>query len=615
MTKKTSSGTSILQKPAVRGTLFLLLACLSAGAASAYLELRAVSAACMFLIAGIFYFYRKYGFSSSGQIRLLGGISSAVCVLSALLGRYSKYDDLFYGIQDKSYRDSAFLQGLMTVLIAAGFFVLFYFCFLRVYESCGRLENNRTKAPPLENWIVFLCSFLIIMICWMPYFLAYFPGLLSNDSVWQMDQVLGIRPYSNHHPFTHTMLIKLFYTIGHTVFGTVNGGIATCTFFQMAAMALIFSYLIYTIYSHGVKTGWCAAALAYFALVPFHAMYSITMWKDILFGGVVLLFVISIWKLLTRYRNGKPIWPALPLFAVSGIFVSLLRTNGFLAFLLCIPFAVVMLRRHWLPVLASCIASVVVVLMVLGPVMSAFQVIPVDTVEALSIPLQHISRVIADDKPLTAEQTELIEKLAPVEEIRQAYRSTISDPVKNLIRHYNNQQAFSEYKWDYLRLWISLALKYPGEILLAQADQTYGYWYPDVQYWNVWTYMLENEFGAEMTPLIGGPLYNAVRAAATSYRSIPVYGMVWSIGLNVLVFFALAAVCIVKRRAWLLTAFLPIAAVFLTLMISTPVYAEFRYIYCLFTTLPFLICVTFLSTEKHRKSLAPPSDKQQKKAG
>ena len=59
--------------------------------------------------------------------------------------------------------------------------------------------------------------------------------------------------------------------------------------------------------------------------------------------------------------------------------------------------------------------------------------------------------------------------------------------------------------------------------------------------------------------------------------------------------FALGAICIVKKRARLLMAFLPVVAVFLTLMISTPVYAEFRYIYCLFTTLPFLASITFLA--------------------
>lgn len=601
MTKMTRSQ-PITELPApVRTVLFFLLACISTMAAALFLELSVASSACLFLLIGIFCFYKKYGFQSTRQIQILALISSAACTISAILGRYSKYDNLFYGIQTEDFRNSPMQQKLLTVFIAAGLFIFFYFFFLRLYEYGGKFTINRTKAQPMENWAVFLCSFLIILICWLPYFLAYFPGILSNDSVWQMDQVLGIRPYSNHHPFTHTMIIKLLYTIGHAIFGTVSGGIATYTFFQMTVMALIFSYLIYTIYHQGAKTGWCIAVLAYFALVPFHAMYSITMWKDILFGGVVLLFVISIWKLLTKYRRGEPIWPVLPMFAVTGIFVSLLRTNGFLAFLLCIPFVVIMLRKHWLPVLASGIVSVIVVLTVLGPVMSAFQVIPVDTVEALSIPLQHISRMIADDKPLTQEQTELIEKLAPVEEIKEAYRPNISDPVKDLIRRYNNQQAFSEYRWEYIKLWVSLALKYPGEIIKAQADQTYGYWYPDVQYWNVWTYTVDNDFGISTTPLIDGPVYNMVRNAATSYRTIPIYGMVWSIGLNMLAVFALGAVCIVKRKAWLLTAFIPTVAVFLTLMISTPVYAEFRYIYCLFTTLPFLASITFLTPQRPRK--------------
>lgn len=579
----------------LRTALLFGMACISTMAAAVFLELSVMSSVCLFLVAGIFYFYYKYGFQSTRQIKTLALISSAACTVIALLGRYSKEDNLYYGIRMEDFQNSPVQQGLLTAFIAAGLLLFFYFCFQRLYECAGRFTILRTKAPPMENWAVFLCCFLIIFIFWLPYFLAYFPGILSNDSVWQMDQILGIRPLSNHHPFTHTMIIKLFYSIGYAIFGTANAGIATYTLFQMTTMALIFSYLIHTVYRQGAKTGWCIGLLAYFALVPFHAMYSLTMWKDILFGGVVLLFAISLWKLLNRYRSGESIWPVLPMFTITGVLMSLLRTNGFLAFALCIPFAVVMLRKQWLPVLASGMISVIVTLIVLGPVISAFHVIPVDTVEALSIPLQHIARIIVDEKPLTEEQIELIEKLAPVEEIKQAYRPTISDPVKNLIRRYDNQQAFSEYKWEYIKLWVSLAIQYPGEILKAQADQTYGYWYPDVQYWNVWTYMLDNDFGASMTPLIGGPLYDWVTNAATSYRSIPIYGMLWSIGLNMLAAFALGAICIVKKRARLLMAFLPVVAVFLTLMISTPVYAEFRYIYCLFTTLPFLASITFLA--------------------
>ena len=78
--------------------------------------------------------------------------------------------------------------------------------------SCVQ-RRRRWKTGP------FFCAvFSLFLSAGSPYFLAYFPGILSNDSVWQMDQILGIRPLSNHHPFTHTMIIKLFYSIGYAIF-------------------------------------------------------------------------------------------------------------------------------------------------------------------------------------------------------------------------------------------------------------------------------------------------------------------------------------------------------------------------------------------------------------
>ena len=221
----------------LRTALLFGMACISTMAAAVFLELSVMSSVCLFLVAGIFYFYYKYGFQSTRQIKTLALISSAACTVIALLGRYSKEDNLYYGIRMEDFQNSPVQQGLLTAFIAAGLLLFFYFCFQRLYECAGRFTILRTKAPPMENWAVFLCCFLIIFICWLPYFLAYFPGILSNDSVWQMDQILGIRPLSNHHPFTHTMIIKLFYSIGYAIFGTANAGIATYTLFQMTTMA------------------------------------------------------------------------------------------------------------------------------------------------------------------------------------------------------------------------------------------------------------------------------------------------------------------------------------------------------------------------------------------
>ena len=51
--------------------------------------------------------------------------------------------------------------------------------------------------------------------------------------------------------------------------------------------------------------------------------------------------------------------------------------------------------------------------------------------------------------------------------------------------------------------------------------------------------------------------------------------------------------CFIKRNKNYLMAYIPLLAIWATLLIATPVYSEFRYIYCLFTTLPVLSVIPF----------------------
>ena len=61
--------------------------------------------------------------------------------------------------------------------------------------------------------------------------------------------------------------------------------------------------------------------------------------------------------------------------------------------------------------------------------------------------------------------------------------------------------------------------------------------------------------------------------------------------------FMLGAAFVKKRRS-LLMCYLPVLGVWLTLLIATPVFAEFRYAYSIFMTVPLLCFIPFVS-EKH----------------
>lgn len=50
---------------------------------------------------------------------------------------------------------------------------------------------------------VILCA-LVMFACWLPYLFVYWPGLVFPDTLNSLDQLMGYRPWNNHHPVPYT---------------------------------------------------------------------------------------------------------------------------------------------------------------------------------------------------------------------------------------------------------------------------------------------------------------------------------------------------------------------------------------------------------------------------
>ena len=81
-----------------------------------------------------------------------------------------------------------------------------------------------------------------------------------------------------------------------------------------------------------------------------------------------------------------------------------------------------------------------------------------------------------------------------------------------------------------------------------------------------------------------------------AYMEIPIYGILWSIGFYFWIMLLMLAITIKKKKNIL--PFLPVLALWGSLMIATPVYAEFRYIYSLIIGIPLFIAISFSSEEE-----------------
>ena len=102
------------------------------------------------------------------------------------------------------------------------------------------------------------------------------------------------------------------------------------------------------------------------------------------------------------------------------------------------------------------------------------------------------------------------------------------------------------------------------------------------------------------TPLIGGPFVVKGKEIAIKMGSmVPIYSLLWSMGVIFWsMLFSLSNSFVRKEKAKLVY-YLPSFALYLTVMIATPVATEFRYVYFMVFSLPFYLMTAVLEMSEH----------------
>lgn len=436
---------------------------------------------------------------------------------------------------------------------------------------------------------------VICLLGYLPYYLMYFPTWLSNDAVWQIQQVLGWVPGSNHHPYFHTLILKVFFMTGYRLFGTYTGGAAFYTFFQILIMAMVFAFFLYQLYKRGTRIVWLVLALVFYAFLPMNAVLTICMGKDEFFTASLLLFAwMSVEYDLDKLDEKWKIHTAV--YFIVGLLVCLLRSNGiFIFFGTAVILIICKTVKNKFPMKTfACMAAVLLCYLIYhGPILHALQVEPPDTIEGLTMPTQHILCAYLKGGNLTEEDVAMIDRVVPADEVGEYYNPWLFDIVKNFIREKGDQQVIADNKWEYFKLWLRVGLRSPLQYTVAEIRQTSGYWAyktRDYQYLYGEYYMVDNPFGMTTErKLFSYDNELAMHDFLMGFQDF--YNKVWSLGLNTwLMVFGIAYMLFDKRNMMI---YVPFIMMLLTLLLAAPVYNEFRYAYGLFAALPFLLSYSF----------------------
>ena len=528
-------------------------------------------------VLGVFCLYDNYktGRCCEGKQKWALRIFSAVFSASVVFANYELFEPL-------SVLQNVFEAGCC---LAGGYFlgeaVLVYFLD-RLPFVTGIDGRKYPKA-------VFLAVFGTIAFIDLLYlFFDAYPGILTVDSVSTIKQVMHDSSYNNTMPFWHTMTVQLFVRPVLALTGDICAAVACFHVAQILFMAACFAYVMMTLHQMDVPV-WCLAGVyAVYAFQPHNIVYSVTLWKDIPFAGAAVLFITALYRLLKGI--GKSRFLNYLVFVIGALGFSLWRTNGWYAFLVTVLLMVILMGKRQKKLILLMTIVLVVSWLLINPVLTLLGVKATNMVEAFAVPMQQVARVVSEGRELTDRENELLSEIFWMDKVPDYYDPLTVDPIKFETFRYDQVPHILEHKGDYLKLYVSLGLKYPGDYLKAWIDETKGYWNGGYFFWIYTKQMDANPYGIVNT--VEGNLIQKLFAAVFRYLEKPAFLQpLVSIGLHVWALVTCTLVNALKKREEFLLG-IPLLVLVAGLWLGTPVYSEFRYAYPIILSMPMILAAT-----------------------
>lgn len=457
-------------------------------------------------------------------------------------------------------------------------------------------EHPRSRFASWLLWSAFLAA------AWIPIFLTYYPGLMTGDSFACLVRAAGWAPINNQQPVLYQLFLRIFYQIG-LLLGSINRGVAVYSFTQLLIMASVLGYALYWCHARGCPMPYLWGTALFFALNPIYGKYAITMWKDVLFGGAILLFTLFIADTAqTRGQNLLTSRGLLHLVFVS-FAVAFLRNNGIYILVFSFVALAIFCRRHIKKIGPMLLAVLAVFLVIQGPVYRLADIPKNRFDESVGVPLQQMARVAVKDGQMSEQERAFLDRLIPIEVIEDVYDPFTVDRIK--FNQKFDYTYLAQHKPEFFRNWASMFVKNSKEYIIAHLMETLGYWHigtgnwvvaPGIASWNGDTYgvVSYNLFGT-LTGINSKPYIQAWSDRLEQF--VPI-GMSNNIGAMVWLTAFLALYALVCRRYDRLAAIVPAAGLWLTTMLAAPTYCEFRYVFALFLCAPFLLFIVYAQDKR-----------------
>lgn len=369
---------------------------------------------------------------------------------------------------------------LNTFLMFFGHTVLYYsFAFLsfRMLKNAKTADRSSSYKFSMKRVLIF---WVIFLVCYIPWYLTYYPGLLSPDSITQIKDALSLESLNNHHSAILDLVIRGLLMTVHRITGSYQTGIGVCIFLQMLAVTFSFAFSYEWIRRYIQNKVLNGIVFLWFALFPIHNLYSVILWKDILFSICFLFLLICIDSAANDEDAFFLRWQKVFLMFLCLLLLPLMRHNGFTVTIALPIFFLFRFKKFRKQILLG--FSCVLLLFfswkfILIPMLHVTDVHPAHVYSFME---QQIVRTLDEHRDeMTEEEQNELQSYFSGTEIWNSYNPRLSDPVKE--RFLNDR--FRESPSRFFTLWLKTGLKFPITYIEAFLINDYGFWFPEVNHW------------------------------------------------------------------------------------------------------------------------------------
>ena len=325
--------------------------------------------------------------------------------------------------------------------------------------------QRRTLHLPMGAYM------LILLLCWLPLLIAFYPGMLNYDVSTEYRQWF-YGEWDDRHPLLYIALCYGAYSLGRLA-DQPELALLAVTVARMLSLAAALAYACVFVQRRRAPAWALGLMTALFGLLPIFSVMSVSAAKDTPFAAALLTLTLLCWDAI---ENPKAFFAGKRrciVFVLMIVFTYHLRKNG-IAALIVLPLLVLLVRGFRKKAFALCAAGLALTLLVNTVIYAAFKPFDQPSFQTYSIPAQQLVRAYNVGDMTEAEKEELRSWY-----VDDFWGLKLHPQLADAAKGYLDQEKLKAHGEDFMDLWRRVGKKnlrvYAEAFLMLNS----GSWYPD----------------------------------------------------------------------------------------------------------------------------------------